>query len=141
MNLFCWHKLLNSLSKVGKSLNHTSWHSQSDPQLKSTTSRNSKDQVEDCDYDSKLRGHSISFKTFFCTGIYDRCRFLKIKYVIAIHHMRWLTDYYNFRFKGSATVAIGIYPTKAWLSQMVNFKNAIWTWGHFRRVICNKIMF
>ena len=21
---------------------------------------------------------------------------------------------------------------------MVNFKNAIWTWGHFRRTICNK---
>ena len=23
---------------------------------------------------------------------------------------------------------------------MVNFKNAIWTWGHFRRTICNKIV-
>ena len=32
--------------------------------------------------------------------------------------------------------AIGIHPTKAWLSQPVNFKNAIW---HFRRTICNKI--
>ena len=31
--------------------------------------------------------------------------------------------------------------TKAWLSQLVNFKNAIWTWGHFRRTICNKILF
>ena len=29
-------------------------------------------------------------------------------------------------------------PTKAWLSQLVNFRNAIWTWGHFRRAICNK---
>ena len=27
------------------------------------------------------------------------------------------------------------------LSQLVNFKNAIWTWGHFRRTICNKILF
>ena len=25
--------------------------------------------------------------------------------------------------------------------QLVNFKNAIWTWGHFRRTICNKILF
>ena len=29
-------------------------------------------------------------------------------------------------------------PTKVWLSQLVNFKNAIWTWG---RMICNKILF
>ena len=36
------------------------------------------------------------------------------------------------------TKAIGIHPTKAWLSQLVNFKNAIW---HFRRTICNKILF
>ena len=31
--------------------------------------------------------------------------------------------------------------TKAWLSQLLNFKNAVWTWGHFRRTICNKILF
>ena len=30
---------------------------------------------------------------------------------------------------------------KAWLSQRVNFKNAIWTWGHFRRTICKRILF
>ena len=41
--------------------------------------------------------------------------------------MRWLTDFYDFRFKWTATAAIGIHPTKAWLSQLVNFKNAIWT--------------
>ena len=45
--------------------------------------------------------------------------------------MWWLT-------KWTATAAIGIHPTKAWLSQLVNFKNAIW---HFRRTICNKILF
>ena len=51
--------------------------------------------------------------------------------------MRWLTNFYDFRFKWTATTAIGIHPTKVWLSQMVNFKNAIWTWGHFRRrTIC-----
>ena len=54
--------------------------------------------------------------------------------------MRWLTNFYNFRFKWTATVAIGIHSTKAWLSQVVKFKNAIWTWGDFRRTICNKIV-
>ena len=53
----------------------------------------------------------------------------------------WVTNFYDFRFKWSATEAIGINPTKAWLSQLVNFKNVIWTWGHFRRTICNKILF
>ena len=55
--------------------------------------------------------------------------------------MRWQTNFYDFRFKWTATAAIGIHPTKAWFSQLVNFKNAIWTWGHFRRTICNKILF
>ena len=55
--------------------------------------------------------------------------------------MRWLANFYDFRFKGTATVGIGIHSAKAWLSQLVNFKNAIWTWGHFRRTICNKILF
>ena len=27
------------------------------------------------------------------------------------------------------------------MSQLVNFKNAIWMWRHFRRMICNKILF
>ena len=60
--------------------------------------------------------------------------------VIAIHLMRWLTNFYDVRFKWTAAAAIGIHPTKAWLSQLVNFKNAIWMWGHFRRTICNKII-
>ena len=41
--------------------------------------------------------------------------------------MRWLTNFYDFRFKWKATAIIGIHPTKSWLSQLVNFKNAIWT--------------
>ena len=41
--------------------------------------------------------------------------------------MRWLTNFYDFMFKLTATVGIGIHPTKALLSQLVNFKNAIWT--------------
>ena len=40
--------------------------------------------------------------------------------------MRWLTDFYDFKFKSTATVGIGIHPTKAWLSQLVISKNAIW---------------
>ena len=55
--------------------------------------------------------------------------------------MRWLTNFHGFRFKWTATEGIGIHPTIAWLLQLVNFKNAIWTWGHFRRTICNKILF
>ena len=55
--------------------------------------------------------------------------------------MRWLTNFYDFRFKWTATAGIGIHPTKVWLSQLVNFKNAIWMWGHFRRTTCNKILF
>ena len=50
-------------------------------------------------------------------------------------------DFYDFRFKWTSTSGIGIPPTKAWLSLLVNFKNTIWTWGHFRRTICNKIVF
>ena len=41
--------------------------------------------------------------------------------------MRWLTNFYDFRFKWTATAGIGKHPTKALLSQLVNFKNAIWT--------------
>ena len=47
---------------------------------------------------------------------------MKIQQVIAIHLMRWLTNFYDFRFKWTATAAIGIHPTKAWLSQLVNSK-------------------
>ena len=61
--------------------------------------------------------------------------------VIAIHLLRWPTNFYDFRFKWTATAAIGIHPTKDRLSQLVNLKNTIRTWGNFRRTICNKIVF
>ena len=51
--------------------------------------------------------------------------------------MRGLTNLYDFRFRCTATAGIGIHPTKAWLSKLVNFKNAIW---QFSRTICNKIL-
>ena len=59
----------------------------------------------------------------------------------AIHLIRWLANFYDFSFKWTATTGIGIHPTKTWLSLMVNFKNASWTRGHFRRTICNKLCF
>ena len=52
--------------------------------------------------------------------------------------MRWLTNFYDFRLKWTATTAIGIHPTKAWLSQVVNFKNAIW---HFEERYAIKLCF
>ena len=36
---------------------------------------------------------------------------LKIQYVIAIHLMRWLTNFYDFRFKWTPTAGIGIHLT------------------------------
>ena len=88
-----------------------------------------------------IRGAYDKFPDFFRMGIYNFCRPLKIHYIIVIHLIRWLANSYDFMFKWTATVAIGIHPIKAWLSQLVNFKNAIWTWGHFRRTICNEILF
>ena len=38
---------------------------------------------------------SISFQTFFWTGIYTWCRLLKIQYVITIHLIRLLTNFYE----------------------------------------------
>ena len=69
--------------------------------------------------------------------------YLKLSYTLENSVSYCYTSYEmtDFRFKWTATAAIGIHPTKAWLSQLVNFKNAIWTWGHFRRTICNKILF
>ena len=57
-------------------------------------------------------------------------RLLKIKYAIAIHIMKWLTNLYDIRFKCTAIAGFGIHPT--WLSLLVNFIYTIW---HFRRTI------
>ena len=43
---------------------------------------------------------------------------MKFQYVTAIHLMRWLTNFHDFRFKSTATAAIGIHPTKARLPQL-----------------------
>ena len=67
-------------------------------------------------------GPKISFQPFFVQAIKIVVDSWKIQYVIAINIMGWLTHFYDFRLKGTATVGIGIHPIKAWLSQLVNFK-------------------
>ena len=45
---------------------------------------------------------------------------MNIQYVIAIHLMRWLTNFYDFMFKWTPTAAIGIHPECHcwWISKM-----------------------
>ena len=75
---------------------------------------------------------SISFLTFFVWAF--KIVVVSWKFSMLLLYILW--D--DFRFKGTATGEIGIQPTKIWMSQLVNFKNANW---HFRRTICNKILF
>ena len=85
---------------------------------------------------------SISFQTLFFVQAFkivvDSLNFSML--LLKILWDDWLF-FNDFRFKWTATAAIGIHPTKVWLSQLVNFKNAIWTWGHFRKTICNTFCF
>ena len=85
--------------------------------------------------------NSISFQTFFI-------QIFKIvvkswKFTMLLLYILWddWPIFYDFKFKSTATAAIGIHPTKTILTQLVNFKNTFWTWRHFRRAICKKIMF
>ena len=64
-----------------------------------------------------VRGVFNMLPDFFVPSF--RIENLKIQYVIAIHLMRWLTNFYDYRSKWTATTAIGIHLTKAWLSQLV----------------------
>ena len=86
-----------------------------------------------------VRGAFNMFPDFFVQAfkiVVDAWKFSML--LLYTHLMRWLTNCYDFRSKSTATAAIGIHPTKAWLSQLANSKNAIW---HFRRKLCNKIVF
>ena len=63
--------------------------------------------------------HSISFKAFLVQAsriVVDSWKFsmllLLLMMMIAIDLMRWWTKFYDFRFKGTATAAIGIHATK-----------------------------
>ena len=55
----------------------------------------------------------IGFQTFFGPAFKNWRRILKIQDVIAIHLLRRLTNFYDFKFKLTATSAIGIHPTIA----------------------------
>ena len=48
---------------------------------------------------------------------------MKIQYVIAIHLMKWLNNFHDFRFKWAATAGIRIHPTKAWLSHLARIEH------------------
>ena len=84
--------------------------------------------------------NSISFQTYFYRHLKSSDSWKFSMLLLCILWDDW-PIFYDFRFKWTATGAIGIHPTKAWLSQLLNFKNAIWTWGHFRKTICDKILF
>ena len=73
--------------------------------------------------------HSICFQTFSVQAF--KIVVNSWTFSMLFLNISWerLTNFYDFRFKSTATAAIGIHPIKAWLSQLVNFKNAIWTWG------------
>ena len=53
-------------------------------------------------------------------GIKNRRRHLKIRYVIAMYFMRWLSNFYDLRFKWTARAAIGIHSDyhSWWISKM-----------------------
>ena len=70
-----------------------------------------------------LRGAFNKFPDFFVQAfkiIIENsvcyCYVVKIQYVIAIHLMRWLTNFYDSRFKWTATAGIGIHSW--WISKM-----------------------
>ena len=64
---------------------------------------------------------SISFQTIFVQAF--KIVVDSWKFSILLLYIFW--D--DFKFKWTATAGIRIHPTKAWLSQLVNFKNVIWT--------------
>ena len=78
--------------------------------------------------------HSISFQTFLVQAFKIFIDFWKFSMLLL-----YMTNFYDFRFKGTATAGIGIHPAKAWLSQLVNFKNAIWMWEQYAIKLCFKL--
>ena len=81
---------------------------------------------------------SISFQTYLVQAfniVVDSWTFTMLLLYIVWDDRQF---FYDFWLKWTATAVIRIHLTKAWLSQLVNFKNAIRSSGHFRRTICNK---
>ena len=85
--------------------------------------------------------YSISFQTFFVLAfkiVVDSWKFsMLLLYILWDDWPVFMVSSLNERLQQE----LEFHPTKVWLLQLVNFKNAIWTWGHFRRTICNKILF
>ena len=86
--------------------------------------------------------YSISFQTFFVQAF--KIGVDSWKFTMLLLYILW--DVWPiFMISGSneqlQQLPETFHPTKVWLSQLVNFKNAIWAFGHFRRTICNKILF
>ena len=75
----------------------------------------------------KYEEHTISFQTFlvWALKIIVESRTFRMLLLYILWDDR---NFYDFRFKGTATAAIGIHPTKAWLPQLVNFKIKSDTW-------------
>ena len=74
-------------------------------------------------------------------GIWNCRRHLKIQYVIAIHLMKWLTNFMISSSNEQLEQDDWNTPNSSLIVIAGEFQNAIWMWGHFRRTICNKIIF
>ena len=81
-----------------------------------------------------IRGAFSRFPDFFVQAF--KIVVDSLKFTMLLLYILWddWPIFYDFSFRWTATTAIEIHPTKPWLLQLVNFKNAIWTWG---RTICN----
>ena len=85
--------------------------------------------------------HSISFQTFFVQAfkiVVDSWKFNMLLLYILLYIMLCQTNFYDFRFKWTATAAIGIYPIKPdghcwWISKT--------QWGHLEERYKIKLCF
>ena len=80
--------------------------------------------------------HTISFQTFFVWAfniVIDSSKFTMLLLYI-------LWDDWPIFMISASNEQLQQQLEYTQLSQLVNLKNAIGTWGHFRRMICNKIV-
>ena len=70
----------------------------------------------------------------------DLCKNFEQSFLEDLFSENLVTNFnYLIWFKSTATAAIGIHPTKAWLSHLVNFKNAIWLEEWYAIKFCFKL--
>ena len=89
-----------------------------------------------------IRGAFNKFPYFFFVQVF-KIGVDSWKFIILLLYILW-DDWPIFTISGlneQLHQQLEYTPTKAWLSQLVNFKNAVRTWRHFRRTICYKILF